>query len=105
MSQTINIPDIKAIKIGPITYPIRIVEHLTDGKDKLDGYISYSNSEIRIDAAMESQRQRAILWHEIVHGILSQAGYDNHQESMVEALSYGILAVLDDNPALRELCG
>ena len=90
--------------IGGMAYQIVEIERLIadDGRRKLTGNIRYDECEIRIEAGMEAQATRQIIWHEILHGILTQAGHQEAmKESAVDALAYGIVDVLKQNPWLR----
>ncbi len=93
------IPDV--IKIGAITYQIVEVPGLhNETGDKYDGHILYSKDEIRLEADLADQTKRQTLWHEVIHAILIHAGHQKHDESQVDALAYGIMNVLQDNPWL-----
>lgn len=92
----------KTVKIGAIVYEIVDVENLSDHGEKLDGHITYDDSCIRLEKGMETQARRATLWHEILHAILIQAGYSKHAEGQVEALSFGIMEVLENNSWLAK---
>jgi len=93
------------IKIGPIEFDIEIVDnlHSPDGKDKLDGIIMYKGTTIQIDGDANAQASRQILWHEIIHGILTQAGIQiKNEENICEVLSHGIMSVLQNNGWLHD---
>jgi len=94
----------KKVKIGPIKYKIVEKKRLTNhGRDtKLDGSASYSHCRIGIEKGLNKQAKRLTLWHEIIHCILVQNGVGEHDERVVDAMAYGILDVLQDNPELNE---
>lgn len=96
-------PGVATIRIGPIDFSVRAIERLVNdnGSEKLDGHIKYATSEILVEANTEAQAQRQVIWHEIIHGILTQAGYSEHDEKMIDIISYGVMQVLRDNPILR----
>lgn len=94
--------DITAVKVGGILYEVETIFNLYDGKDELDGWICYDESKIKLEAKLSNQLRRVVLWHEIIHAILTHAGYTKHSEQMIEALSHGIVMVLRDNPQLKE---
>lgn len=90
------------IKIGPIKYKVVETEGLNlDGKP-LDGHIVYNECEIRVKAEMNEQAKRQTTWHEIIHGILTHAGITGEKEATVDVIAFGVMAVLQDNPWLRE---
>jgi len=91
------------IRIGPIDFTVCAVDRLlNDGNyEKLSGHIKYDASEILVEGDMEPQAQRQVVWHEVIHGILTQAGYTDHDEKMIDILAYGVMQVVRDNPILR----
>jgi len=91
------------IKIGPINFEVVYTKNLFDDNKKLDGNIQYSRCTIEIEENSSVQHQRQVLWHEIIHGILTQAGVDlgKQTETVCDAVAYGIMDVLDDNPDFR----
>ncbi len=44
----------------------------------------------------------ATLWHEMFHAILHNAGHREHPEGILDALSFGVIEILRDNPAMIE---
>ena len=94
---------VEAVLMGGITYPVSVVDDLRDGDQKLDGFINYRPYSIQLNSGMGSQGERVILWHEVLHGILAQAGFvhEDEHEQLMDALAYGIVQVLQDNPKLR----
>lgn len=91
------------IKVGPIRYRIVEVEGLVGDQSKLDGHIVYNPSEIRLEVALGSQRKHLVLWHEVIHAILTHGGFDDHDERMTDVLATGIMSVLQDNPWLQRM--
>lgn len=91
-----------AVLVGPITYPIIRKEGLNDDGKMLDGWVQYRPYSIAVDANLGEQGERVVIWHEVLHAILVHAGFkdtDEH-ESVIEALSYGIVQVLQDNQGM-----
>lgn len=69
----------KTIKIGCIGYKVREMEdlHKVDGegvKHWLHGHILFADSELRIGSDQSDDVKLVTLWHEILHGILNNAG-------------------------------
>jgi hypothetical protein len=94
-----------SVKIGGIDYSIERVRDLRDedGK-KLDGRITYNATHIKIDSDTSDQAFVQILWHEILHGIETQAGRCGEvKEPTIDALAFGIIQVMRDNPQLVKL--
>jgi len=92
----------KTVKIGPIIYNIIETPTLQDGGEPLDGQFVHSQSAILIESTLGGPAKRATIWHEILHALLVHAGYAEHDECRIAALSYGVMQVLQDNPWLAE---
>ena len=90
------------VKIGPIQFIIQYVEDLHDATGSLDGWIRHNTSIISIDKALDEQRTRLVLWHEIIHAILTHGGYSDHDERMVDVIAGGVMNVLNENKWLGE---
>jgi len=95
---------IDKIKIGGIYFDIVRKENLVHPVDnrRLDGHILYGESKIYLDDAMSPQAEMQTVWHEVVHGILTQAGMDA-KENLIDCIAYGIIMVLVDNPQLADV--
>lgn len=96
------------LKIGAVTYSVKLKDDLhtvqdDGGKLALHGHILWSSAEIRIAAEQVPDMKLCTLWHEALHGILQNAGHDEHPESAIIALGYGIVQLIRDNPELVEL--
>lgn len=89
------------IRIGSVSYAVRLVEELAGDSRALYGDINYGRCRIRVSADMDAQVQRVTLWHEVLHGILNNAAITEHPEQLIGALAHGIIQVLNDNPILR----
>lgn len=72
------------------------------------GLCEYDKARITLLPGMDSHLDRSTLLHEVFHAILRQCGrlYGNKvEEEYVDALSQGMVSVLDANPHLKEyLC-
>jgi hypothetical protein len=91
----------QTITIGAIEYAVKPVQNLHSSNGDLYGQISYSAMEIQVDDQYtDCQRTPFILWHEVLHGILEQAGIDV-KENVIVSLGYGVVEALKDNPCLR----
>jgi hypothetical protein len=96
---------IDCLKIGTLSYTIVEKSDLV-GRNKegeriwLNGDIRYRKQHIRIERKLSDDKKLVTLWHEALHGILEQAGINDENETIVIALSYGIVKLLQDNPAL-----
>lgn len=95
------------VKIGGMRYRVRMIDDLhtvnSDGrKASLIGHILYSIGEIRVASGLSEDVQRATVWHELLHGILEQAGIDDESEQIIRVLGYGLVDVIRANPHLVE---
>lgn len=93
-------PDKKSVvKIGPIEYRIEMVDVFIgeSNSDSLMGQIDYTNAVIRIRRDLMPDQKRGVLWHEIIHGILYQAGWlgHDHNEGITTAMEYGLTTLFD----------
>ena len=94
---------IKVVHIGPSRFTVAQTPGLRDGDEQVYGITRHDTCEILIDSTLCPQAKYQTLWHEVVHVIMTQAGHEGeHDETMVSALSYGIVDVLQRNPKLRK---
>jgi len=90
------------VRIGCIDYAIIMSDSLVDEEgNEIFGQCAYDTCEIQILSRLAAQTKLATLWHEIVHAILIDCGYADHDEQMVSALAHGILSVLKNNPKIE----
>lgn len=95
----------KTIQIGCVTYTVKQLDDLhkvdTDGVKKwLHGHILLADAEIRVANDQSDDIKLVTVWHEILHGILNNAGQDEQPEALMEALSFGLVKLIQDNPKL-----
>lgn len=77
--------------------------HKVDGdgvKKWLHGHILLADAEIRIANDQSEDVKLVTMWHEILHGILNNAGQSDQPEALIEAISFGIVQLIRDNPKL-----
>lgn len=89
-------PGMEAVKIGGLTYTIKKKADL-QGKDGPWGHIRYKTQEIELDDSLSEQLEDQTLIHEIVHGVLVEAGYTNHEEDQANRIGLVLYQVLTDN--------
>lgn len=82
------------LRIGPAVYDVMVEENLqAAGGDKIDGQIMHGAELMQIEESLPRRTQRVTVVHEILHGILQQAGkykfYKN--EGLLDALAYGLV--------------
>jgi hypothetical protein len=93
------------VKLGPHTYSVLEVDNLrSDEGAKLDGQIEYHKLKIEIDSDTVSTYKRYVLWHELIHGMLANAGIDGemHDETTIDIIASGVMQVLQDNEWIRK---
>lgn len=93
------------IQIGCVGYTVKEIEDLHKVNDDgqkvwLHGHILHADAEIRVANDQAEDVKVVTVWHEVMHGILQNAGQSNQPEGFIEALSFGLVQVIRDNPAL-----
>lgn len=96
------------IKIGPVTYKVLVIDDLHKIDDEgrkvwLHGHILQADAEIRVANDQADDVKVITVWHEVIHGILYNAGQKEHPEGLIEAISAGLVQLIRDNPALIAL--
>ena len=87
------------MKVGPCVYEVvraPITEH---------GLCDYKKQRITLQADMHPTVERLVIWHELIHAMLFQLGYNEHDERLVDGLAHYVVSVLVDNPRLNETGG
>lgn len=94
----------ESIKIGPMHYSVETREGLRSAKDQLLlGQIDFEELKIKLDASMRQEVQAVVFWHEIMHGVLYQAGRPEWEdERLIDALAYGMVDLLHNGCDLLE---
>lgn len=98
---------INTVKIGIHQYSVSEAEDITRKSDGafLFGHISHDEQHIDVRAALQPKMKAVCLWHELIHGVLFQAGLlidEGDEERVCVALSHGIVQLLQDNPELAD---
>jgi len=91
------------LRVGAMEYEIVMVPRLQFKGEIVSGHISHDGCVIEVDADLAAQVRGVTVWHEVLHAIMIQAGLSDHDEALIEALSYGILGALKDNPELQDV--
>ncbi|EIM8287175.1 ImmA/IrrE family metallo-endopeptidase [Listeria monocytogenes] len=85
------------IKVGGIWYEIKEVPAVDIAGDKnYLGACDYENQIIEILGSLPETRKRQVLIHELTHAILYEAGYQEHDEELVERFSIATYQVIED---------
>jgi len=96
----VKIPD--SIRIGGVEYAVQFKENIRHDNVYCYGNISFDDCEIRLSSTdgTAHQKQCTTLLHEILHGIIHNAGLEldgDIEEKAVDVLSMGLYQVLQDN--------
>ncbi|MBC1272673.1 ImmA/IrrE family metallo-endopeptidase [Listeria booriae] len=87
------------IKVAGVTYSV--VEKdvvIIDGCSEYIGLCCHSESRIEILSSLSQTRKEQVFIHELVHAILNEAGYKEHDEDLVSRFSIIAHQVILDNP-------
>lgn len=88
------------VKVGALRFGCSEIDDLRDGDQKLNGWIKCNDLQVLVDRDLADDVKVVTVWHEILHGLIEQAGFDDHDERLITALSFGLHQVLKDNPDL-----
>lgn len=89
---------INQIKVGGVTYPVVEKKDIViDGDANFIGCCRFKDHTIELLADAGPDRKAETLIHELIHAMLFEAGYDEHDEELVKRLSKILHQVLQDN--------
>lgn len=91
------------VNVIGMTYEVRITpakEMELENDDILMGEVLYADNLIRINDSIHEARQEQTFIHELTHAIFFEAGYEDHDEDMVNRVGKVLHRVLRDNPSL-----
>lgn len=91
---TANFP--KSIRIGSIDYDIESKAGVS-ASDAVYGFISYGGAEINVDSSLPRSKANEVLAHELTHGILYEAGYEDHTEEQTNRIGKVLAMLFRDN--------
>lgn len=85
------------INILGAKYEIEFVDYISKEELKI-GEVDYLNQEIKIMNGLSDDIQKVTLWHEILHAVLNQLGFEEAEnEHLVQSLATAIHQVLSEN--------
>lgn len=93
----------KTVRDGNMVWRVSLVAKIPGkvGKgQEVFGLTDTKKMTISLRKDLEPQRLRQVFWHEVIHALFSSAGIDNESENHVDALSHGILRLIEHNPGL-----
>ena len=91
---TLKLPE--TIRIGSVDYDVAYQSGLSSG-DTLLGQINFGQCTIRLEESLPASRAREVLAQELAHGILFEAGYEDHDEEQANRLGKVLAMLLRDN--------
>jgi hypothetical protein len=86
---------ITELKVGPCVYGV-VRAPITQL-----GLCDYKNQTITLQPGMHPVSERLVIWHELIHAMMFQLGYNEHDEKLVDGLAHYVVSVLVDNPRLN----
>lgn len=84
------------IDVCGVKYNVFQVEEVDNDPSCL-GLCIYRESLIQIKKSLSTERKKQVLTHELLHAMLYEAGYDEHDEKLVQNLSIVINQVIGQN--------
>lgn len=90
---------LEKVKVGGVVYVVeRDKEVVVIGGDaNYYGLCSYDDSKIEILKGLSDGREKEAFSHELLHAMLFEAGYGEHDEELVKRLGIVFNQVLQDN--------
>lgn len=93
---------INSVHIGEYDYEVKLQPEIKHDDTEYLGWVDYGTTVIDLSLAEHEQLRSQTLVHEIIHVIMHQAGFSDHSEAVIEALSHGLIQVIRENPELIE---
>lgn len=86
------------VKVAGVTYDVVEVPMVQIYDDKnYSGACHYDKTKIEILEDMSECRKEQVFVHELVHAVFNEAGFDEHDEDLVNRLGIVLYQVLKDN--------
>jgi hypothetical protein len=82
--------------VGAVDYNVAEVDGFMR-KYELYGQVTYSDCRIEIEPTLAPDRKANVVIHELLHAMLFEAGYDEHDEDQVRRIGNVLTQVLRDN--------
>lgn len=86
------------VVVAGITYQVQEKEYVevNDNANAL-GCCTYDKTLIEVKSTMSNERKEEVFVHELFHAILFEAGFDEHDEDLVNRASKVLYQTLKDN--------
>ena len=87
------------VKVGGVHYTVEKDKEVViiGGSTEYYGMCSYDDSRIEILKGLSEDREKECFAHELVHAMLFEAGFSDHDEDFVKRLGIVLNQVLQDN--------
>lgn len=86
------------VKVAGVNYSVLEIPFVEIGGDKnFAGSCSYTECEISILDSLSNERKNQVFVHELAHAIFNEAGYDEHDEEMINRIGIVLHQVIADN--------
>ncbi|MDP4549831.1 ImmA/IrrE family metallo-endopeptidase [Alkalihalobacillus macyae] len=87
-----------SVRVSGLDYQVeeKPFVQIGESKDYL-GCCSYSTTTIELLDSMSDDRKEQVFVHELTHAIFNEAGYDQHEEDMINRVAIVLYQVLKDN--------
>lgn len=67
------------------------------GDRNYQGLCSFTDTELNILESLSEERKKSVFVHELLHAIFYEAGYDEHDEDMINRVANVLCQVLKNN--------
>jgi hypothetical protein len=96
------VPD--SVNVNGIDYPVYECDVvILNGSTEYMGKAEYADQHIEILSSMSEQRKIQTFYHELIHCMLFEAGFGEHDEELVDRLSKVLVNVLKYNKLYSEV--
>ena len=86
----------KSVRVAGIDYKVQeVVEFI--GEPEMLGCVIYPFAQIRVKESLPADKKWQVFIHELLHAIFMEAGFEEHDEEMVNRLGIVLHQVLKDN--------
>lgn len=87
----------KKVRIGSCDYDVVLVQkEVSEISPSFIAVLNYPEAKMTI-MDCDEQRVKVAFWHEAIHGMLKNAGQNEHDEIIVDAIANGLYAFFRDN--------
>ncbi len=90
---------LKKVRIGGLFYKVSEVSDLghSERSPGMLGRIDYHHLTLKLEKDVHNDMKHQTFVHELMHGILVESGYEDHEEEMANRIGKVLYQVLQDN--------